>query len=117
MPVVRSRSREPRSVLYTKSAGFAAGAISRSRRLRVGGRWLTPLRAHGSCESSGGIGLSGFFRAGCVFLGQPRLTHPAPRAHRIGNFGGEESNGPERIVVAWNHEVHFIRIAVGIDDP
>src|SRR5262249_61955766 len=99
-------------MLYTKSAGFAAGAISRSRRLRVGGRWLTPLRAHGSCESSGGIGFWGLLRARVVLPGPPRSTPSPPPAHPIGRFSRARRNGTAAPLLAADDEVDLSPIRV-----
>ncbi len=35
--------------------------------------------------------------------------------HRVGDLGGEQPDGAQRVVVARNHVIHFVRIAVGVD--
>src|SRR5262249_15220627 len=49
------------------------------------------------------IGLSGFL-------------HAATGQHRVGDAGRKQANRPQRIVVAGDHEVDLVRIAVGVDD-
>src|SRR5581483_7339919 len=36
--------------------------------------------------------------------------------HGVRNLAGDQPNGPDRIVIAWDDVIDFIRIAVGIDD-
>ena len=49
---------------------------------------------------------------GEVLLGGER----AALDHRIGDLAREQPDRPQRIVIARNHPVHFIRIAIRIDD-
>src|ERR1700733_1613189 len=40
----------------------------------------------------------------------------APRDDSVGDFGGEQANGAERVIVAGDHDVDDVGIAIGIDD-
>src|SRR5688572_13751052 len=44
------------------------------------------------------------------------LAEAATGDHRVGNLGGEEADGAQRVVVARDDEVDFVRVAVGVDD-
>src|SRR5262245_46501929 len=49
-------------------------------------------------------------------FGVDRLLHVAARDHGVGDARREEPDRAQRVVVARNHEVDFVRIAVGVDD-
>ena len=36
--------------------------------------------------------------------------------HRVGDLAGEQADGAQRVVVARDHPIHFVGIAVGVDD-
>ena len=36
--------------------------------------------------------------------------------HGVGDLAGEQADGAQRVVVARNHVIHFVRIAIGVDD-
>ena len=45
-----------------------------------------------------------------------RLAQAAPVDHRVGNLRRKQADRPQRVVVARDHEVHFVGVAVGVDD-
>src|SRR5262245_40078237 len=45
-----------------------------------------------------------------------RFLSIAPVNHRLSNPRGEQPNRAERVVVSRHDEIHFIRIAIRIDD-
>ena len=51
-----------------------------------------------------------------VVVGADRFAQAATVDHRVGDLRGEQANRPQRVVVAGDHEVHFVGVAVGVDD-
>src|SRR5687767_10774899 len=87
--------------------------------LRAGGRrrrFDAALRPHRARQAGGGVGGCRFLGALLIFLGDPRLPLLAAAGDRLGNLRREQPDRPQRIVVARDHVVDFVRVAVGVDD-
>src|SRR5262249_30834107 len=52
-----------------------------------------------------------------ALVGLCRFADAAARDHRFGDLRREQPDRAQRIVVAGNHEVDFVGIAIGVDDP
>src|SRR3954451_2187146 len=100
--------------LYTRTpASDPAGARRASALLNRGGRRRL-FRAHLSGGAAAPGALVAFVLFGLFRLGG--LTDAAAGHDRIGNARGEEPDGAQRVVVAGDDEVDFVRIAVRVDD-
>src|SRR6185436_1726105 len=104
--------------MCTKKAPARAGACFRLRStLRAGGRRrLAALRTVDAAEARGGVGGRCRLFLCRGFLGQARLALRAARADGLGDLRREQADRPQRVVVAGDHVVHFVRIAVGVHD-
>src|ERR1035437_5746514 len=62
-----------------------------------------------------GHSLGSSFRQGQLF-GKGLVAHQVHALGcRVGNLRGEQADGAQRVVVAWNHVVHNRRVAIGVD--
>ena len=71
------------------------------------------------CEYSSVISSTGVLHRRVTSLSRGEIVlgrEGAAFDHGVGDLAGEEADGAQRVVVAGDHPVDFIGIAVGIDD-
>ncbi len=65
---------------------------------------------------SSGVSAGGFVFAHDLVGGEVRFgSERTGFDNGIGNFGGEEADGAQGVIIAWDHVIDFVGIAIGID--
>ena len=107
-----------RPLPWPRAGGLHARAAGRRRRRAPSAapRPWPPAPPGVSCLGCGGAGLAAFAAVGRAGLGLLARPQPLTLDDRVGDDAAHQVGGADGVVVAGDHEVDDVGIAVGVDD-